>query len=238
MTKTKRKLRAEAVERLKNTRMDSGSAVKKLALALGSEWNPPSVNYSLGCLKKRLIDLLTDDDPMQSEFVNCGNPYREGDAVLDAAVIRPTSELPEGGDLQRQIAEQRRTIARLKADYEGKCGECDELAAKLAEYDQTHMELPLDADGVLIHMGDVVAAQDEQPFEVRAFQLDGLGWFAIERLGSQWNVNQLHHVKSRTIEDVLSEFAAAQHGITQEENDELLAAAARELREIMLEDGR
>ena len=62
MTKTKAQLRAEAVERLKDTRMDTGSAVKKLAMAIGSEWNPPSVNYSLGCLKSRLIDLLTDDE--------------------------------------------------------------------------------------------------------------------------------------------------------------------------------
>lgn len=75
-----------------------------------------------------------------------------------------------------------------------------------AEVDSRFMELPLDADGVPIRVGDVVVAQDEQPFEVRAFQLDALGWFAIERLGSQWNVNQLHHVKPRTLEDVLEEF--------------------------------
>ena len=68
-----------------------------------------------------------------------------------------------------------------------------------AEVDSRFMELPLDADGVPIRVGDVVAAQDEQPFEVRAFQLDALGWFAIERLGSQWNVNQLHHVKTRKV---------------------------------------
>lgn len=63
MTKTKAQLRREAVERLKDTHMDSGSAVKKLAAAIGSEWNPPSVNYSLGCLKSKLIDLLTDEEP-------------------------------------------------------------------------------------------------------------------------------------------------------------------------------
>lgn len=72
---------------------------------------------------------------------------------------------------------------------------------------ERYMPLPMDADGVPIRVGDVVAAQDEQPFEVRAFQLDALGWFAIERLGSQWNVNQLHHVKPHTVEDVLREFA-------------------------------
>ena len=75
------------------------------------------------------------------------------------------------------------------------------------EVSERYMLLPVDADGVPICVGDVVAAQDEQPFEVRAFRFDALGWFAVERLGSQWNVNQLHHVKSRTVEDVLREFA-------------------------------
>ena len=76
----------------------------------------------------------------------------------------------------------------------------DAIEAEIAE---KYMLLPVDADGVPIRVGDVVAAQDEQPFEVRAFQLDAFGWFAIERLGSHWNVNQLHHVKPRTLEDVL-----------------------------------
>lgn len=75
------------------------------------------------------------------------------------------------------------------------------------ERDSAYMRLPVDADGVPIHLGDVVVAQDEQPFEVRAFQLDTLGWFAIERLGSQWNVNQLHHVQPDTVESLLEEYA-------------------------------
>lgn len=80
------------------------------------------------------------------------------------------------------------------------------IAAVYCEVDKRFMALPLDADGVPIHVGDVVAAQDEQPFKVRAFQLDVFGWFAIERLGSQWNVNQLHHVKLRTLEDIVIEY--------------------------------
>lgn len=100
----------------------------------------------------------------------------------------------------------------------------DEIEREIAEH---YMELPVDADGVPIHVGDVVAAQDEQPFEVRAFQLDELGWFAIERLGSQWHVNQLHHVKPRTLFDVLAEV----------ENGELsIDDAAAEIRELIRVD--
>lgn len=79
----------------------------------------------------------------------------------------------------------------------------DEIQAEVAS---KFMELPMGADGELVCIGDVVAAQDEQPFEVRAFQIDTSGWYAIERLGSKWNVNRLHHVKPRTLEDVLEEF--------------------------------
>ena len=61
--KTKRQLRAEAVERLRETGLDTGGAVKQLAKAIGSPWEPPRVNWCLGALKAKLIELLTDDEP-------------------------------------------------------------------------------------------------------------------------------------------------------------------------------
>lgn len=110
----------------------------------------------------------------------------------------------------------------------------DEIEQEIAE---RYMELPVDADGVPIRLWDVVAAQDEQPFEIRAFQYDALGWFAIERLGSQWNVNQLHHVKPRTIEDVLGEAVGelfnADISTGSTEWDEVIAKYADEIRGMM-----
>lgn len=110
----------------------------------------------------------------------------------------------------------------------------DEIEQEIVE---RYIELPVDADGVPIRLGDVVAAQDEQPFEVRAFQYDALGWFAIERLGSQWNVNQLHHVNPRTIEDVLGEAVGelfnADISTGSTEWDEVIAKYAEEIRGMM-----
>lgn len=62
MTKTKAQLRAEAVERLNGMALDTGSAVKKLAIALDADWNPDNTVASMGRLRARLIDLLTDDE--------------------------------------------------------------------------------------------------------------------------------------------------------------------------------
>lgn len=60
--KTKRQLRAEAVERLRNTQLNTGNAVKKLAKAVGAHWNSDNTPASIGGLQARLIYLLTDND--------------------------------------------------------------------------------------------------------------------------------------------------------------------------------
>ena len=104
----------------------------------------------------------------------------------------------------------------------------DEIECEIAE---RYVPMPVDGDGVTIHIGDVVAAQDEQPFEVRAFQLDALGWFAIERLGSQWHVNQLRHVKPRMLEDVLRELM--EDAREDLRNDFSVDAYAAEIRELL-----
>ena len=117
----------------------------------------------------------------------------------------------------------------LESWHEAFDAACYEIKREIAE---RYMELPVDADGVPIRLEDVVAVQDEQPFEVRAFQYDALGWFAIERLGSQWNVNQLHHVNQRTIEDAISD-ALRDYAITDMSRDEVIAKYAEEIRGMM-----
>lgn len=62
MTKTKKQLRAEAVERLDSMRLDTGSAVKRIATVLGVEWNPDNVPASVGALHNMLRYLLVDDE--------------------------------------------------------------------------------------------------------------------------------------------------------------------------------
>ena len=51
-------------------------------------------------------------------------------------------------------------------------------------------------------------------------------------------IDKLHrrHVKSRTLESLLCEFASKQHGITTEENDALIIEYANEIRELLGDD--
>ena len=59
--KTKRQLRAEAVERLNDMVLNTGSAIKKLAIALDVKWDPDNSPLSMSALQNTLVDLLTDD---------------------------------------------------------------------------------------------------------------------------------------------------------------------------------
>ena len=88
----------------------------------------------------------------------------------------------------------------LESWHEAFDAACAKIEREIAE---RFMELPVDKYGEVIRVGDVVAAPDCKPFEVRAMQLDPAGWFVVERLGSFWNSKQVWHHKPRTIEDVL-----------------------------------
>ena len=75
------------------------------------------------------------------------------------------------------------------------------------------VELPKDADGEYIHIGDVMDSKvdhlfDGRPFEVRALVLCEDGWEAADgRFGNRYEPNSLRHHYAPTVEDVLREFA-------------------------------
>jgi hypothetical protein len=54
--------RHKAVCRLRNMQMDTGNAIKKLAVALGLEWNPNNAPKSVALLQNRIIHLLGGDE--------------------------------------------------------------------------------------------------------------------------------------------------------------------------------
>ena len=89
----------------------------------------------------------------------------------------------------------------------------DELQAQLDAYDQTHMPLPVDADGVPIRVGDVVKfgeyrnqgivkALNERM--VIAMHVDD-DYTNYARYGLLWSSDACRHVELRTVEDVLSD---------------------------------
>lgn len=66
------------------------------------------------------------------------------------------------------------------------------------------VELPKDADGNTINIGDVVALRDE--FEVRALILiDRDLWVVEDRFGESFNPDKLHHVKPDSWEDIIED---------------------------------
>lgn len=132
----------------------------------------------------------------------------------------------------RQIADE------IEAEWQ------DSYDAMCLEIERDYMRLPVDADGVPIHVGDICMKLDER-FEVRQLRTDGDAWWTIDRLGESYMANFCHHAKPRTLEDVLREFIAAYDewddnavDDRMERRDELFAKYADEIRELMGGDER
>ena len=110
----------------------------------------------------------------------------------------------------------------------------DEIEAEIAE---RYIELPVDADGVPIRVGDKMQYHGGEPFTVCAVAPGVIHTWAAVKLGERKTTYdyapiQCTHYKPRTIEDVLRELA----DIVRDNdgyNDSCIDAAADELREIM-----
>lgn len=117
----------------------------------------------------------------------------------------------------------------------------DEIEAEIVE---RFVELPVDADGVLIHVGDVVQGLgDAGP--VQHVELWDDGWVVVFEFApgqfTRYSGDAVRHYKPRTIEDVLREFAEEVYASHADfisidgENAYLLAAineTADEIREL------
>ena len=84
----------------------------------------------------------------------------------------------------------------------------DEIEREVAE---RYMELPVDADGVPIHVGDKMQYHGNEPFTVCAVAPGVIHLWAAVKLGERrttydYAPTQCTHYKPRTIEDVLEEF--------------------------------
>lgn len=96
--------------------------------------------------------------------------------------------------------------------YEPSYSLADEIEREIAE---RYMELPVDADGEPIHIGDLIEYHDRDG----AYRLHAQGVYVYsdgrlcgetyvmnERLGI-WEPDKCSHIKPRTLEDVLKELA-------------------------------
>lgn len=85
----------------------------------------------------------------------------------------------------------------------------DEIEREIAEH---YMELPVDADGVPIHVGDKMQYHGGEPFTVCAVAPGVIHVWAAVKLGERCTTyhyapEQCTHYKPRTLEDVLREYA-------------------------------
>ena len=119
------------------------------------------------------------------------------------------------------ITDELREIATKTECANGRCeklyrGDLEHIADRIdAELAERYVELPKDADGEYIHIGDVMDSRvdylfDGKPFTVRALVLCEDGWEVADgRFGNRYEPDSLRHHHAPTVEDVLREFALA-----------------------------
>lgn len=104
------------------------------------------------------------------------------------------------------------------------------------EIAELYMLLPVDADGVPIHIGDICEMSDDR-FEVRQLKTDGDYWWVFDRLGDFYIAELCRHVKPRTLEDVLRDVWQEALDYAKSDMwrnpDEVFAERADEIRELL-----
>lgn len=88
---------------------------------------------------------------------------------------------------------------------------CDQLIDEIErEVAERFVELPVDADGVPIRVGETCYdRRTGEPFEVSSVEWNGVCWSAWSKPEQRHIYSEVTHVKPRTVEDVLEEFIAA-----------------------------
>lgn len=82
---------------------------------------------------------------------------------------------------------------------------CNYLSEIEAEIADGYKRLPLDANNVTIHVGDICEMSGVQ-FKVRQLCTDGNCWWAVDGTGEFYIADLCRHVKPRTLEDVLEDY--------------------------------
>ena len=103
---------------------------------------------------------------------------------------------------------------------------CKAVEAEVAE---KYMELPLDADGVPINCGDRIVSEEGRKGDVLLIGVSEL----MTRLCTYHKTAEVHHVKPRTLEDVLEDAfdeCDKDYGI---DKSELVAMYAADIRELL-----
>ena len=107
--------------------------------------------------------------------------------------------------------EQLRGMRGNYATYEDLVMRCCDIADEIEqEIEERYIELPVDMDGVPIHVGDVLVAKGVySPFKVTSLDYAATWMIWDGENVNHWAKDCRHHHKPSTVEDVLSEFTDA-----------------------------
>lgn len=107
----------------------------------------------------------------------------------------------------------------------------DEIEAEITE---KYMLLPVDADGVPIHIDDRITSDGENRLHVARLELRSYGWAVCCDGFCYYSPANTHHVKLRTIEDVLRDLEGMRgNNATYEDVVRCCSELAAEIRELI-----
>lgn len=101
----------------------------------------------------------------------------------------------------------------------------------------THMELPVDADGVPIHVGNELCGHYYPDGGVYCVSINGSEAIFVSKIGEHyrdamlWKPSECRHYHMPTVEDVLREFV--NEWVEADSEGDIFAEYAKKLREVM-----
>ena len=146
----------------------------------------------------------------------------EHGAIIRCRNVEPNDLYDLADEIEREIAELQASWAQEAREHADDSARLAELARENAELKreiaERYMELPVDADGVPIHVGDYLEAEEFTP--TKRFHCLGFDFEAHK--SERWSVcmsfdeysgtseytsaARCHHVKKQDLEDVLESF--------------------------------
>ena len=167
---------------------------------------------------KDFRDLCDDIDSVHAELERENESLREKVRHQSAQLseVQGALERRNNGELQRHWQKE---LDRLKAERDSMAAALDAAQGEHAYAPESHyMMLPKDADGVPIHVGDVLT-DDECIFKVFELAVFNDGSWRIHNVnGNSWEACDVTHYHDPTVKDVLREVVTLCHNTWKKES--------------------
>lgn len=167
------------------------------------------------------------------EYV-CSAPMSSMTNMARAIVVGMTDEIERE---VKELTDERDLLKRqweAGVDFDQRLEACADKREDVTLWGVDYTPLPEDADGVPIHVGDLLEWSDGTTFEVLGIGENTLYYYDDGADTLEWTSIDCKHHHTTTVEDVLAEFAERWHDAKRGEMtfdyDELIAEYAAKLR--------